>query len=123
MSLSPRAKLQASIYDDPKMMELRFKPWGNFAMNNPEHPDLPGPKADTKMVWHPVLEKYVMAHKAYNYLPDVQMWLNKKQTRRNVNKLRRSRASHSRSPSRSSSRSSRRSRSPRRNNTRRTSRR
>jgi hypothetical protein len=124
MSLSPRAKLQAYVKGD-EFKEIQKKGWGNYVQDHPEdfieiseHPDLPGPDANSRMVWHPILKKYVKGHKAYNYLPDLRMWLNKKRDMENRNRLRRStrrsvsRNSRRRSVSRNSRRRSPSRRSP-----------
>ena len=116
--------LRKQFYEDPEMLKIRAKGWGNYALNNPEHPDKPGSEPNTKMVWHPELKKYVKAHKAYNFMPNVGNWLRAKETNRKIasasrRRSRNARRSSSRQRSSSRRRSSSKRRSVSRNSTRR----
>lgn len=54
--------------------------WGkHVAYNSPHNPPALPPTApeDSKMVWNPNLQKYVLGVKGYNYVPDLKIWLNK----------------------------------------------
>ena len=53
--------------------------WGKHVAYNSPHnpPSLPPTAQDSKMVWNPKLQKYVLGVKGYNYVPDLKNWLNK----------------------------------------------
>ena len=79
--MDAKAFLQQQL-EDPVMKKLAGPNanWGKHVAYNSPHnpPSLPaGAPRNSKMVWNPKLQKYVLGVKGYNYVPDLKNWLNK----------------------------------------------
>ena len=103
--MDAKAHLQKYWEENPVAKKLKWGNvgWGNYLVNrrSPGNPPPlpPGAANNSRMVWNPEVQKYVVGLKRFNYAPDIGIWLNKQKAMRARQR--------SRSPSRSRRRGTR----------------
>lgn len=87
IDMDAKAVLQKQWNEDPVMRGFKRSNigWGEHVLYRSPHKPPPLPltaPSDSKMVWNPDTQKYVVGLKRFNYVPDLKIWLNKQKTER-----------------------------------------
>jgi hypothetical protein len=87
IDMSAKAFLQKQWDEDPVLRGFKRSNvgWGEHVLYRSPHKPPPLPptaSSDSKMVWNPELQKYVVGLKKFDYVPDLKIWLNKQKTER-----------------------------------------
>jgi len=87
IDMSAKALLQKQWEEDPVLRGFKRSNvgWGEHVLYRSPHKPPPLPptaSSDSKMVWNPEIQKYVVGLKKFNYVPDLKIWLNRQKTER-----------------------------------------
>lgn len=87
IDMDAKAVLQKQWNEDPVMRGFKRSNigWGEHVLYRSPHKPPPLPPtapSDSKMVWNPDTQKYVVGLKKYNYVPDLKIWLNRQKAER-----------------------------------------
>lgn len=87
MTEAAKAHLQKYWDEDP--IARKFKRghvgWGNYlthGVHGSPPPLPPSAPSDSRMVWNPQLQEYVVGLKRFNYVPDLAVWINRQRAMR-----------------------------------------